>query len=415
MAGWSKLPIKDVTHKQVTRNPLKKPDEYFTYVDVSSVSNDSYKITGSTQVLGAEAPSRARKLINTDDTIFATVRPTLRRIALVPEELNDQICSTGYCVLKPDRNKVDPYYLYTSLLTDDALLYSQQKQKGATYPAINDGDLFDFEIPLPPLETQEAIARTLKAVQRAKEARETELALERERKAALMAYLFMHGTRGEALKQTEIGEMPKSWKVGVLGDLCTLGRGYAFKSKDYVQNGILNFRVTNIGKDGLPDLHDVAYLPEQFIEDYKKYLLDENDFMIVMVGATTGKIGKVTRDVLPALLNQNMWRFFVKGDANHSFLYHLVHTMPLSRQGAARDYLKQGDFLRIPVAIPKADEQKDIGQVLDKCDEVINSTQKQVSSLNELFHSMLDELMSGKLSVKPLLEPKKIVKKKVAA
>jgi type I restriction enzyme M protein len=100
------------------------------------------------------------------------------------------------------------------------------------------------------------------------------------------------------------------WPMVRLGDVCKIGRGFAFKSTDYVKEGILNFRVSNIGKDGKPDLSDSKYLPFEFKEKYSQYLLQEGDFVIVMVGATTGKIGLITRDILPALLNQNMWRFF---------------------------------------------------------------------------------------------------------
>src|SRR2546427_12393197 len=60
---------------------------------------------------------------------------------------------------------------------------------------------------------QRAIARALRTVQEAKEARQRELTLERERKAALMEFLFTHGTRGEPRKQTEIGGIPESWQV----------------------------------------------------------------------------------------------------------------------------------------------------------------------------------------------------------
>ena len=60
----------------------------------------------------------------------------------------------------------------------------------------------------PALEEQRAIARTLKAVQKATVARQTELALERERKAALMEYLFTHGIRGEIAKETETRDIP---------------------------------------------------------------------------------------------------------------------------------------------------------------------------------------------------------------
>ncbi|MFZ0980782.1 MAG: hypothetical protein WAN23_15375 [Candidatus Acidiferrales bacterium] len=45
-------------------------------------------------------------------------------------------------------------------------------------------------------------------MQKAKEAQQAGLALERERKAALMEYLFTHGTHSEIAKETEIGDIP---------------------------------------------------------------------------------------------------------------------------------------------------------------------------------------------------------------
>ena len=75
------------------------------------------------------------------------------------------------------------------------------------------------QIPLPPLPEQRAIAHVLQTIQEAKSTRQRELALERERKAALMDYLFSYGTKDEPRKQTEIGEIPESWEVVRLGEV----------------------------------------------------------------------------------------------------------------------------------------------------------------------------------------------------
>lgn len=91
---WTESSIGNAVVKTKQRDPRKKPNEVFQYVDVSAVSNMSFKITGATPTLGSEAPSRARKAIETDDVLFATVRPTLKRIALVPPELDGAIAST---------------------------------------------------------------------------------------------------------------------------------------------------------------------------------------------------------------------------------------------------------------------------------------------------------------------------------
>ena len=81
-------------------------------------------------------------------------------------------------------------------------------------------DYKDTKIPLPPLPEQRAIAHILHTIHEAKFTRQREIALERERKAALMDFLFSHGTKGEPRKQTEIGEIPESWEVVQLKEDC---------------------------------------------------------------------------------------------------------------------------------------------------------------------------------------------------
>ena len=73
--------------------------------------------------------------------------------------------------------------------------------------------LREFSVVCPPLPEQRAIAHILQTIQEAKSTRQREIALERERKAALMDYLFSHGTKDEPRKQTEIGEIPESWET----------------------------------------------------------------------------------------------------------------------------------------------------------------------------------------------------------
>ncbi len=77
---------------------------------------------------------------------------------------------------------------------------------------IKRSDVHSILIHFPPLLEQRSIARALRAVQEARETRRREAALERERKAAFMDYLFTHGTHNEPRQQTEIGEIPQSSK-----------------------------------------------------------------------------------------------------------------------------------------------------------------------------------------------------------
>lgn len=159
-AGWSTAVLGDVVARIETIDPTKNPTEHFTYVDVSSVSNETFEITQTSQVLGSDAPSRARRLMRTDDVIFATIRPTLRRIATVPSALDRQVCSTGYMVLRT-LPKLHPRFLFHYLFTDKFQAAMEELQTGASYPAVTDGQVRQQPIPLPPLEEQQRIVAVL--------------------------------------------------------------------------------------------------------------------------------------------------------------------------------------------------------------------------------------------------------------
>jgi type I restriction enzyme S subunit len=100
MTGWTTKPISEVIVKSGTIDPSKKPEKPFQYVDVSSISNKTFAIVEPSELLGKDAPSRARRHIKEGDVLFATIRPTLKRIAIVPKELDGQVCSTGYFVFR---------------------------------------------------------------------------------------------------------------------------------------------------------------------------------------------------------------------------------------------------------------------------------------------------------------------------
>lgn len=217
-ASWDAVPLRLLCLETTTIDPTKTPDKVFEYVDVSAISNELWKVVSSARHTGATAPSRARKLVRAEDVIFATVRPTLKRVALVPQDLDGQVVSTAFCVLRADRIKADPRFIYYSLLTEDFINRVSNLERGASYPAVTDNDVLQQEIVVPPLPEQRAIASVLSKIQMAVEVQEKIVTTLKELKATTMAKLFREGLRGEPLKQTEIGEIPESWEVVHLGE-----------------------------------------------------------------------------------------------------------------------------------------------------------------------------------------------------
>lgn len=138
----------------------KNPDKPFTYIDISSIDNKANKIKNNTNVIAPEnAPSRARKIVQKGDIIYATVRPYLHNTCIFEEELiNEPIVSTGFAVLAPFEGIYNKFlFLYLLSPTFDAYANSTENAKGVAYPAINDARLYNGVIPLPPLEEQHRI------------------------------------------------------------------------------------------------------------------------------------------------------------------------------------------------------------------------------------------------------------------
>src|SRR5580700_9339079 len=97
---WLRPTIGELCETTTQRDPSMRPDEEFAYIDISSLDKDSKTIVRPSRLLGNDAPSRARKEIKAEDILVSTVRPNLNAVALVPPELDGQIASTGFCVLR---------------------------------------------------------------------------------------------------------------------------------------------------------------------------------------------------------------------------------------------------------------------------------------------------------------------------
>ena len=158
----SLVPLGTCLSRASTWNPLRESaDELFRYIDLSSVDQDTKTISDAREVACGEAPSRARQLVAHGDVLVSTVRPNLNGVARVPAELDGATASTGFCVLRPEPNKLDGSYLFQWVKSSAFISDTVSKATGASYPAVSDRIIFESPIPLPPLEEQRRIAAIL--------------------------------------------------------------------------------------------------------------------------------------------------------------------------------------------------------------------------------------------------------------
>jgi type I restriction enzyme S subunit len=133
----------------------------YTYIDLSSVNRETNKITEIQTINYDNAPSRAQQIVKNEDVIFGTTRPTLKRYCFISAEYDEQICSTGFCILRANKEFILPKYLFFSLTTTSFYNYVENNQEGAGYPAISNNKVKEYTIPLPSLKEQNRIVSIL--------------------------------------------------------------------------------------------------------------------------------------------------------------------------------------------------------------------------------------------------------------
>lgn len=145
--GWSTNKIKYVSNVNSEALTEKTSGELeIHYIDIGNCNTDgTYK--PPEPIVFSEAPSRARRVAHTNDTIISTVRTYLKAIAFIKESTNNLIASTGFAVLKPV--DVNPRFLFCSVKAQHFVDTICSLSVGVSYPAINASVLGDIKICFP--------------------------------------------------------------------------------------------------------------------------------------------------------------------------------------------------------------------------------------------------------------------------
>lgn len=151
--NFERKKIADLVEKNVSKlKSTYSEGQIINYVDISSIDREKNIIKGTTKYKVGEEPSRAQQCLEVNDILMATVRPNLKNIAVLTKKYDNPIGTSGFCVLRC-RNCKKNWLLY-SILTNEFTNSMNKKTTGASYPAIKNSDILDFEIPVPPIELQ---------------------------------------------------------------------------------------------------------------------------------------------------------------------------------------------------------------------------------------------------------------------
>ena len=166
------------------------PDFSFYYIDISSVKTGVIN-KPVTKIYFKNSPSRARRILKSDDVLMATVRPNLQSFAYFGENRGNYICSTGFAVIRSKNN--NGKFIFHNLFSESISSQIDALVVGSNYPAINSSDVKNLLIPNPPLPEQKKIAKILTSVDEVIETTETQINKLKYLKTGLMNELLTKG------------------------------------------------------------------------------------------------------------------------------------------------------------------------------------------------------------------------------
>lgn len=447
--GWTSATIGEITETVPNLKPQAMPDRMFGYVDISSICNQTYRIIDVKHFKGKDAPSRARRPITLGDVLFSNVRTYLRNIALVRDNLDAQLCSTGFTVLRSN-GVVQSDVLFYQVLTDRFIDVVTPQQTGSQYPATSDRVVMSSEIPVPPLPEQKRIvakieellaqvnairARLAKVAQILKRFRQSVLAAacsgrltevwrglhpDIEPAAALIRGIhqsheetkFGHG--GKAAEPTENvhnltqDELPDTWAVEELKFLCEPGRPITYgilKPGPNLPDGVAYVRVADFPNDRL-NVGGVRKTSAKIAQEYRRSALRSGDILLSIRG-TVGRVCRVPDELAGANITQDTARITVHPTVSANFIELYLRCPGV--QGRLEDAMKGvavrgvniGDVRALQIAVPPMPEQDEIVRRVEALFKLADIIEKRIEAAtkraDKLTQAILAKAFRGEL------------------
>lgn len=359
------------------------------YIDTSSV--DKGHLVETQKLKLEEAPSRAKRIIKDNDILISTVRPNLKHFFFVKKSKKNLIGSTGFAVISP--KNINPEFLYYYLTTENYtnFLTAIADAHTSTYPSFNPDVIERSFCPYPVENEQSFIAKILSDL-------DSKIELNQQMNKTLEAIgqaIFKrwfvdfefpnekgkpYKSSGGEMVDSELGEIPKGWRVERYSDLVEVMTGKGLKREEFVENG--EFPV--IGANGELGRTD-------------KFLFNEDLILTGRVG-TLGTI-YIIRDKV--WISDNVLISKAKSKELFYYSYYILRNLDFKslNRGSTQPLITQTDLKNQICLIPEKQLLLTFNKVLLSLYNKIWGSNLQIKNLSQIRDSILPKLMSGKIRV----------------
>ncbi|WP_415277296.1 restriction endonuclease subunit S [Clostridium perfringens] len=340
--------------------------------------------------------------LENDDIILvrSSVKPEGVGYPILFKKENEDIVYCGFMIrYRYNKRKINPMFLLYQLRSENIRKRVLDLSTVSANTNINQDSYKQIKISIPSVKEQEKIAEILSTVDEQIENTEKLIQKNQELKKGLMQQLLTKGIGHTEFKKTEIGDIPKEWEVKIFKDISKVSQGLQIaieeRFKEFKQGRLPYITIQYINDKSNSD-------NEYFIENYNENVVCyESDILMTR----TGNTGIVITNEYGVFHNNFFKVDFDRTKLNKDFLVYYLNT-PFIQNLIIRyagtttiPDLKHSDFYKLPVLVPKIEEQKKIALILSSIDENIIEYKDKKEKLKILKRGLMQKLLSGEIRI----------------
>ena len=373
-----------------------------TYLRITDINDDG--TLNKNGLMSLDDENADDYILQPNDIVFARTGNSTGR-SYFYDGSDGKLVYAGFLIkFSLDSKKVNPrilkYYTHSKPYFD----WVRSFDTGGTRGNINAKTYGDMPIVLPPRKLQDKIVSILKSLDDKIEVnRKINENLEQQAQALFKSWFvdFEPFKNGEFV-ESELGMIPKGWRVGQIKDICKFENGFAFKSDTYTTNGVYKVVTIKNVQDGYLDTEGanlISDIPNR-MPDFCR--LNTGEVLLSLTG-NVGRCSLVNEDNL--LLNQRVAKIKPHVESDLGYIYTLFRMPDFKERlisiarGTAQANLSPVETSKLSIVIPPTEIMKRYSVLSTYTYNKIICCMKESRRLAELRDTLLPKLMSGELKV----------------
>lgn len=399
---WIEKRLEDIA--EITGGSTPSTDEprfwggnipFVTPTDITKLKGDNY-LEKTERTITKEGYEAISSRLIKPGTVLMTSRATIGDCAI---NSIDVVTNQGFANFS-SHGDIDNLWLLYLLRSKKSSF--RKLASGSTFLEVARGSLRKVRVPVPPLIEQRGIAEVLGTADEAIMRTDAIILKSEELKRGMMQRLLTRGIRHTEFKQTELGEIPKTWEIRTIEEAYSI-YDCDHRTPQYLDNGVPIIRP----RDVAPFMYDFnscsKISKEDYIEFTRRYIPKKED-IVYSRNASYGIAGFMISNekycigqdmvILTSNTNSNKYLFYVLNSNR------ILHEIKKISTGSTFKRINLAEIKKLKILLPPLDEQEKIMNILWNIDvkKITDVTNKM--KIEKMKSGLMQILLSGRVRVR---------------